>query len=275
MAALQPLYTRDNCTFSAPLQWGLSVFWRENLTDAPWLSDLTRALEPDGIRLFGHHQSEPHLSQFSLRTTPFIIPLLLVNRVKGRLQYLVRTSRPKALQRNYGLRSYGSATREAVERYIAAQLGHHRMADDRVQALLERFQINNARIDLSRPRSTSHAVYWYNLHIVLVHQARWADVREETLGKVRSMIGRVCRSKGYALSRAGILPDHVHLALGCPLEIAPGDVALGFLNNLAYVYEMKPVFQFGAYVATFGEYHRGAVVSDGGGAGNVEGDGVA
>jgi REP element-mobilizing transposase RayT len=275
MAALERLYTHDNCTFCAPLQWGLSVFWRDKMTDAPWLNDLTRVLEPDGIRLLGHHQSEPHLSQFSLSTTPFIAPLLIVNRVKGRLQYIVRRSGPKALQRNYALRSFGSATRDAVERYIAEQLSHHRLADDRAQALLERFQIIDPRVDLSRPRSTSHAVYSYNLHIVLVHQGRWADVREETLGQVRSMIGRVCRSKKYVLSRAGVLPDHVHLALGCPLEVAPGDVALGFLNNLAFVYDMRPVFQFGAYIGTFGEYHRGAVVSDGRREAMPEGDGIA
>jgi hypothetical protein len=52
------------------------------------------------------------------------------------------------------------------------------------------------------------------------------------------------------------------LALGCPLEVAPSEVALGFLNNLAYAHGMKAVFQFGAYAGTFGEYHQGAVRSD-------------
>ncbi len=35
-----------------------------------------------------------------------------------------------------------------------------------------------------------------------------------------------------------------------------------FLNNLAYVYEMKPVFQFGAYIGTFGEYDNRVVVGE-------------
>lgn len=262
MPALQPLYTRDNCSFCAPLQWGLTVFWREAVTDTPSLADLGRALEPDGVRLLGHHLAEPCASQFALSSLPSVTPLLLVNRVKGRLQYLVRQARPKALQRNYALRSFGSATRAAVEGYVAAQLEHHRMADERVQARLERFQVIHPEIDLSQPRATSHGVYWYNLHVVLVHRERWAEVREEVLEQVRGMIERVCRAKGYALSRAGILADHVHLALGCPLEVAPADVALAFLNNLAYVHGMKAVFQFGAYVGTFGEYHQGAVVSD-------------
>jgi hypothetical protein len=76
------------------------------------------------------------------------------------------------------------------------------------------------------------------------------------------MIERVSRAKGYLLSRAGILADHVHLAVGCPIESAPCDVAPAFLNNLAYVQGMRPAYQYGAYVGTFGEYHQGAVRSD-------------
>jgi REP element-mobilizing transposase RayT len=262
MAALEPLYTRDNCSFCAPLQWGLTVFWREAVADTSWLADLGHALEPDGVRVLGHRLAEPCVSQFALSSLPSVTPLLLVNRVKGRLQYLVHHSRPKALQRNYALRSFGSATREAVEGYVAAQLDHHPMADPRVQALLERFQVRHPEVDLSQPRTMSHAVNWYNLHVVLVHRERWAEVREDALGQVRQMVERVCRAKGYALSRGGILADHIHLALGCPLEAAPADVVLAFLNNLAYVHGMKAVFQFGAFVGTFGEYHQGAVASD-------------
>jgi hypothetical protein len=76
------------------------------------------------------------------------------------------------------------------------------------------------------------------------------------------MIVGASRTKGYLLSRAGILPDHVHLTLGCPLDVAPSDVALAFLNNLAYVHGIKPMFQYGAFVGTFGEYDSGAVMSD-------------
>jgi len=32
-------------------------------------------------------------------------------------------------KRNYALRSFGPTTRDAVEKYVADQLGHHRMAD--------------------------------------------------------------------------------------------------------------------------------------------------
>ncbi len=262
MSTPQPLYTRANCTFAAPLQWGLTVFWRSPVIEAPWFANLAAATEGDGIRLLGHRFVRPGLSQFCLSTLPEVSPLLLVQRVKGRLQYLVRTSLPKALQGCYALRSFGRVRREVIEQYVAAQLGQHQMADERVQRMLERFQMVNPQVNLQQHRSTSQGKYWYNLHLVLVHRQRWPEVRESVLEAVCEMVLKVSRLKGYALSRAGILPDHLHLTLGCPLEVPPVDVALAFLNNLAFVHQMRPVFQFGAYLGTFGEYDQGAVRSE-------------
>jgi hypothetical protein len=74
--------------------------------------------------------------------------------------------------------------------------------------MLERDQIQHADVDLSRPRTTAHAIHWYNLHIVLVRLERWAEVREEVLGELAGMIERVSPAKSFALSRAGLLPDH-------------------------------------------------------------------
>jgi hypothetical protein len=262
MPTLTPLYTVENCSFCGPLQWGLSVFWRTPEQDSSWFGTLAAATEADGIRLLGHRFSSPGVSQFASSTRPAVPPVLLVNRVKGRLQYLVHDRLPRALKGNYALRNFGQVRREVVEEYVASQLGHHRMADDRVQEMLQRFQIVRPEVDLSRPRSTTHGIYWYNLHVVLVHRERWAEIREERLRQVQEMVQKVCRKKGYALSRAGILPDHLHLTVGCPLEASPAEVALAFLNNLAFVHDMKAVYQFGAYVGTFGEYDQDAVVSE-------------
>ena len=51
----------------------------------------------------------------------------------------------------------------------------------------------------------------------------------------------------------------IHLTLGCEISESPEEVALGYLNNCAYAYGMKPVYRFSYYVETFGEYDRGAV----------------
>jgi len=181
--------------------------------------ELAAALERDGVRLLGHRFCEPRVSQFALSTLAGITPLHVVSRLKGRLQYVIRASVPKAFQRNYALRSFGPATRAAVEAYVAAQVTHHPRPEPCVQAMLERHQIQHADVDLSRPRTTAHAIYWYNLHIVLVHRQRWAEVSEDVLGEVAGMIERVARAKSFALSRAGLLPDHIHLTLGCPSKL--------------------------------------------------------
>lgn len=135
------------------------------------------------------------------------------------------------------------------------------MADPKVQARLGQFQIVQSNVDLSQPQHTSHGRFWYNLHLVFVHRKRLAEISDDTLSRVRNMVLRASAAKGYLLSRGGILPDHVHLALGCPFDVAPQDVAIGFLNNLSYVYGMKALFQYGGFLGTFGEYTNCALTS--------------
>jgi REP element-mobilizing transposase RayT len=261
MSSLQPIYTLENCVFCCPLTWAVAVFWRTPVQEEAWFDSLYQSLEPDGIRLLGHRFTKPGVSQFAVSTQPSVAPRALIQRVKGRLQHVVRDQHPKALKRNFAVRSFGRVTRAIVEGYVEGQLKHHRFADQRTEQLLERCQILRPEVDLSKSRFTSHGIYWHNLHLVLVHQERWTELRPEVLATVRVMILKVTESKGYLLARAAILGDHMHLALGCPFEVAPADVALSFLNNLAFVHGMRPVFQFGAYVGTFGEYDQRVVMS--------------
>jgi REP element-mobilizing transposase RayT len=259
---MEPIYTRVNCRFSFPLQWGLTVFWRFEQFQAHWLESLTTALELDGIRILSHRFLDSKTSQFWVSTQPHVAPQRIVQRVKGRLQYLVRDEQPKPFQRNFAIRSLGSEERRLIEEYVGNQTQHHVYADSDFQCFLESLQIVDRSVDLSRMRKTSHGVYWYNLHLVLVHQERWRDANRSRLIAIREMIQRVIRCKGWLLSRAGILPDHIHLAVGCSFNDAPDEVAFGFLNNLAFVHDMMPVFQFGAYVGTFGEYDNRVVVGE-------------
>lgn len=254
MPALSPIYTKDNCRFAAPLQWSLSIFWREPELVDDWQSQLTSDLEPDGIRILSHHFCDLQTSQFAISTLPNVAPATIVQRTKGRLYHLIRKRKPKSFKGNFSIRSVGNATRESVEKYVAEQLGHHKMADQNVQARLEQYQVRCPEIDLSQMQKTSHGVFWCNLHLVFVHRDRWHEVRHEILTRVQSMVLAVAKKKSYRLARAGILPDHLHLVLGCPFDASPADVAIAFLNNLAFAHGMKPAYQFGGFVGTVGEY---------------------
>jgi REP element-mobilizing transposase RayT len=257
VSAHSPIYTRDNCNAAYQLNWSLALFWREPIAESGWLEELPQATEADGVRILEHRFVTPSVSQFLVSSRPEVSPERLVWSVKGRLQHLLREERPKAFRRNYGLRSLGSTTRERVEQYVQSQVEHHPMADARVQELLRSLQINNTAVDLSARRQNAHAVYWYNLHVCFVAEGRCTEIRREPLEQMRDMILRVAAKKGHLLSRAGIVPDHVHLALGCNVTEAPADVAISYMNNLAYVCGLKRVFAPSFYVGTFGEYDLG------------------
>ena len=257
MTPPSPLYTPSNTIPIFRLYWSFDLFWRNPPGDASWLPALTGALQHHNIRLLRHRFIAPTTSQFLLSTRPMHSPQQTAKYLKGGLQHIIRSRYPRAFQRNYGFRSLGSSKRKVVERYVESQLGHHRFADPRFEERIAGFQISNATVDLSTPRTTAHSLYWYNLHLVLVNDARWREYRAERFRIVRDSVLRIAQERDFSLSKAGILPDHLHLAMGVSSEKSPEDVAKCLMNNLAYAVGMKPVFQSGYYVTTFGEYDLG------------------
>ncbi len=224
---MQPIHTVHNTKPAYQLNWTVALFWRDPAPPEPeWLTNLRFATEKDGVRILNHRLRSETMTQFLVSTTPATRPSALLRSIKGRLQYLVRAQRPKAFQRNYGLRSVGSSKRVVIEDYIATQLDHHRMADARVQERLGDFQREYSGVNLSQPRLSSHGQYWYNLHVVLVNEGRWREIGDEALRGLLAMIERVAAKREHLLSRCAIQPDHLHLALGCPVDRSPAEIAL-------------------------------------------------
>jgi REP element-mobilizing transposase RayT len=258
----QPIYTAENCPAAYQLDWSLTVFWHTPPGTEDWLVALQEATEPDGVRILNHRFEPDDCSLFLLSSQPHVAPVSIVSSVKGRLQYLVRDRWPKAFQRNYDLRSVGSSKRDKVEAYAASQIKHHAPQDVRLRAMFSDLQIIQPEVDLAQPRFTSHARFWCNLHLVLVHDWRACQTDAAVWQKVREMIRRASDAKGHLLSRVGIVPDHLHMTLGIAINEKPIDVALSYMNNIAYVHGMKPVFMQSCYLGTFGEYDLGAVRSE-------------
>ena len=155
---MEPIYTADNCTFAYPLQWGLTIFWLREQRSADWISLLSETLEPDGIRILSHRWFDQKTSQFAISTKPDVSPSKIVQRVKGRLQYLIRDTQPKPFQQNFTIRSVGSNERTIIERYVSEQTSHHPYADKKFQQFLESLQIHDSSVDLSKPSKTSHGL---------------------------------------------------------------------------------------------------------------------
>jgi len=241
---IKPIYTSENCKPSFKLYGTLAIFWKDEPISAEhWLDDLKPATEKDGARILEYRIKNEITSQFLISGRPELSPSGIIRSVKGRLQHCIRAQVPKAFKGNYSIKSIGSAKLDAVQQYLDSQLDHHRMADPIVQSKPSKYQINNPNVDLKSARYSSHGQFIYNLHLVFVHAERWREIRDERLSKSLDMIQRTARKKDHLLSKARLLPDHIHLTLDCYVTESPMEVALGYMNNIAYGHGMKPIFQ--------------------------------
>jgi REP element-mobilizing transposase RayT len=261
MNSLDPIYTPENTGAAYQLNWAVSLFPHQPLPDQQaWDQPLRETLEnEDAIRILELRMPSSNVLQVLASTQPQTSPSRLLQRLKGRLQYLVRKERPKAFRRNYRLESVGSAKREVIELYIEQQPRRHPMADPRIQARFDWLQIVADQVDLSEFRYTAHGQFVYNLHVVLEHAEGWCAVEPAFLQRTHDMLQRTCDKKGFLLARAGIVANHLHLAIGCGIDDAPEQVALGLVNNLAYAHAMRAVYRFGYYTGTFCNFDLGAL----------------
>jgi len=220
---------------------------------------LREATEGDGVRILEFRQAKPRVLQFFTSTKPHVAPAQVIRSVKGRLQHLIREKLPKAFRRNYRIESVGEVNNDVLQAYVARQADRHRMAETRVQKFFESLRFFNPQVDLSKVRYSAHGQFLHSLQIVLENADHLHDVREHSLRAIQDMIVRMSDKKGFRLSRAGIVSNHLHLLLGCDVSDSPLDVGLSVLNNLAYSQGMKRVFERGFYVGTFGSYDRDAI----------------
>ncbi len=257
---MEPIYTPDNITTAYQLNWSLALFGKDELPNqTTWLKELQAATEPDGVRILSGNVRSKNTIQFLVSTRPASSPSEIVRSVKGRLQYLIRDSIPKAFRRNYHIQSTGEVNLSVLDQYVAGQTTKHPMADRSVQTRIRALQFHDETINLAKPSISTYGQYLNSLQIVIENAESWHEVRENQLQRMRNVIVRSASKKEWRLSRIGLLSNHVHVLLGASVTESPQSVALSLMNNVAFVYDMKPVLKFSYYAGTFGGYDRGAV----------------
>lgn len=125
--------------------------------------------------------------------------------------------------------------------------------------MLRQFTVADPSVNLTAATQTNSGRYWYNLHLVLVVERRYRIAGVEVLETLRDWSFKVAAKKEYAISRLAVMPDHLHASLRGNIAHSPEDVALAFLNNLAFAVGQKPIWAPCYYAGTFGEYDMGAV----------------
>lgn len=179
--------------------------------------------------------------------------------MKGRLQHLLKDRFPRPFHRNYDLKSIGSTKGEKVEQYVASQLRRHPLKPERLKSNFADLQIVNPEVDLLEPRYSAHGRHTCNLHLVFVRANRNDETNPEIWIATREMIRAASSSKGHLLSCVGIVPDHLHMTIGISPNEVPRDVALSYMNNIAFAQGMRLVLMHSCYLAGFGPYDLGAI----------------
>ncbi len=179
---------------------------------------------------------EPTVMRVLLSLRPETAPSAVTRSVKGNIatQVRQRLGIKKLWSRGWFTRSNGHVTNEAVRQYIASQYEHLVAAPiDEPEKVLMAGWHNPA--DACQIRTSAHAAFEYNVHVVLVTRRRFDFLDLEVAEHLVQYFRRVCDKKQWQLWEIEIVWNHVHLFLGLnPTDAADG-VALSLMNNSAWM----------------------------------------
>ena len=260
--SLEPLYNRDDLRAAYQLRYSWTGWFKSEFKEQP--ESIFDAVDPlweqDGLRRLEQAWSADRV-QITFSAKPDVSPVYLATRAKGRLQYLLRNQMSgfPGFSRKVSVRSIGENTSRDVAAYIASQVDKQAFVDPRFAKQISEFTRIFSAVDLAAPTESARGRYWYNLHVVLIVACR---DRIRDLAQLRTLFERslrIAERKGHRIASISVMPDHLHMALRGNMEQSPVEIALDFLNNLAYALGQVRTWQDGFYAGTFSEYDMNAI----------------
>ena len=244
------VYNLENCVFAYQLWWELDVYWKYKVHDSRWYGSLKQRLGHRGVELVKHQFMKPGWSRFRVHSRPELSPQNVVGLIQTYLREFLHGELPNAIHGSFRIQSCGSLTSQTLRDIAASAVEQEldRSGDTNVQSL----QIQQL-FDLSQPQSCTHGEFCYNLHIVFDMNMEQIPKIKEFLEMAHDHVMRTSQRLSYRLLQATILPHHLDLALGGPINVSPGDIALTYMNGLADACQCRPVFCFRVYIGTLGE----------------------
>ena len=263
LARPRPLYTPESVHAAHALSYDWTGWLSDNAPFPPQTPAAVHAAAPlwerDGL-LLETCSTRKDLLQILFRAGPPVSPVRFARIVKGRLQHALRGEGAAVrFSRKVAVRTLGSNIRQAVQGYLRKQVRKEKFADPRYAARMAQYTVEDEAVDLSQPTATVSGRYWYNLHLVIVAGGRRRIADESIFVQIRDACPRIAAKKDCRLRGVSVMPDHLHVAMRGNPELSPEDIALGFLNNLAFVLGRNRVWADGYYVGTFSEYEAEAI----------------
>jgi REP element-mobilizing transposase RayT len=221
--------------------------------DETLLLELAPLWANDGFSLVSYSAQSGQM-QITCRVEPGVSPHLYATRIKGRLQYALRTrGLPHAFSRKLGVRALGHSPREVVARYVADQVKASDLADADCRKTLEDARFENAAVDLLTPLETDRGRYWYALHLVLVTEGRFRLGAQTALPALRDAVLASLTKLSCPVHSLSLLPDHLHVLLKAAPALSPGEIGLTVHGESNQVLGCR-AWQDSVYLATVGEY---------------------
>ncbi len=73
-------------------------------------------------------------------------------------------------------------------------------------------------------RHSAHAVYDIKYHVIWVTKYRYKVMRGRVAERARELIRQICQAREVVIVRGAISPDHIHMLLSVPPNLAPAKV---------------------------------------------------
>ena len=70
-------------------------------------------------------------------------------------------------------------------------------------------------------RSSAHAIYDIKYHVVWITKYRHKVLRGRIAERARDLLRETCRSREVVIVRGAVSPDHIHMLLSVPPQLAP------------------------------------------------------
>ncbi|MBL7076973.1 MAG: transposase [Kiritimatiellae bacterium] len=258
LAKPRPIYTPKSVRKVHHLRYDWTG-WLSDQTPFPQttpdaINACTDAWERDGLALAEFRVHNDRV-QALFDAQPDVSPVVCTTRAKGRLQHALRQAgTPVSFSRKVSFRSLGENVDRTVEGYVRKQVRKEGFVDPRYVAKMKAFTMEDESVALTEPVETARGRYWYGLHLVVVMAGRRRLVDYELMGTIRDTCLAIGRKKECGVKAVSVMPDHVHVALKGNIALSPEEIALAFLNNLAFVMGRNRVWKDEYYVGTFSEY---------------------
>ena len=73
-------------------------------------------------------------------------------------------------------------------------------------------------------RTSAHAVFEIKYHYVWITKYRYKILRGRVAERARDLLRQSCQARGVVIIRGAVSPDHIHMLVSSPPEMAPAKV---------------------------------------------------